>query len=101
MNNEILERLKQLNETSNLSPLPGDTDAYLEVPEDQKLATPSPESVWVKINEAGELEVIRWDIINMYAARFDADKNARNETHVMCKLLTLVRDQVRKEVARE
>ena len=73
--------------------------AYLEIPESQRVAVP--ETVWAKIGDNNELEVLRWDLINVYAAQYDADKNTRTQTHVMCKLLTLVRDQVRKEMARE
>ncbi|NDD54845.1 hypothetical protein EBZ39_13440 [bacterium] len=73
--------------------------AYLEVPQEQRVAVP--ETVWCKIGEDNQLEFIRWDLINVYAAQYDADKNARDQTRVMCKLLTLVRDQVRKEMSRE
>lgn len=86
---------------SNLDPLPGDTEAYLEIPPQHRVAVPQEEAAWCKINEAGELELIRWDIIEVYAAQYDADKNARDQTRVMCKLLVLVRDQTRKEVSRE
>ena len=86
---------------SNLDPLPGDTEAYLEIPAQYKVSVPQQEAAWCKINEAGELELIRWDIIEVYAAQYDADKYARDQTRVMCKLLVLVRDQTRKEVGRE
>lgn len=85
----------------NLDPLPGDTEAYLEIPPQNRVTVPHQEAAWCKINEAGELELIRWDIIEVYAAQYDADKNARDQTRVMCKLLMLVRDQARKEVACE
>ena len=65
------------------------------------LDIPTQDVAWCKINEAGELEFIRWDIIEIYAAQYDADKAARDQTRVMCKLLVLVRDQTRKEVERE
>ncbi len=55
------------------------------------------ETVWAKIGEDGGLEVIRWDIIEMYAKQYDIDKNNRTQSHVMCKLLVLVRDDTRKE----
>lgn len=86
---------------SNLEPLPGDTEAYLEVPPENRVVVPGQEAVWCKISEDGQLEVIRWDIIEVYAAQYDADKNARDQARVMCKLLVLVRDQARKEVGRE
>lgn len=86
---------------SALDPLPGDTDAYLEIPAENRVTVPGQQEVWCKINEAGELELIRWDIIEVYAAQYDADKSARDQTRVMSKLLVLVRDQIRKEVGRE
>jgi hypothetical protein len=86
---------------SNLDPLPGDTEAYLEVPPENRVTIPGQEVAWCKISEAGELEYIRWDIIEVYAAQYDEDINARDQTRVMCKLLVLVRDQTRKEVGRE
>ena len=58
-----------------------------------------PETVWAKIGDKGDLEVIRWDIIEMYAKQYDIDKNNRTQSHVMCKLLVLVRDQTRQERA--
>jgi hypothetical protein len=86
---------------SNLDPLPGDTEAYLEIPANQQVAVPQQEVAWCKISEAGELEYIRWDVIEANAAQYDEDKAARDQTRVMCKLLVLVRDQTRKEVTRE
>ena len=58
-----------------------------------------PETVWAKIGDNGDLEVIRWDIIEMYAKQYDIDNKNRSQTHVMCKLLVLVRDQTRQERA--
>jgi len=55
------------------------------------------ETIWAKIGDSGDLEVIRWDIIEMYAKQYDIDRNNRTQSHVMCKLLVLVRDQTRKE----
>jgi hypothetical protein len=55
------------------------------------------ETVWAKIGDNGGLEVIRWDIIEMYAKQYDIDNKNRSQSHVMCKLLVLVRDQTRKE----
>jgi hypothetical protein len=59
-------------------------------------AIPS-ETVWAKIGDNGDLEVIRWDIIEMFAKQYDIDGNNRTQSHVMCKLLVLVREQTRKE----
>jgi hypothetical protein len=53
--------------------------------------------VWAKIGDNGGLEVIRWDIIEMYAKQYDIDNKNRTQSHVMCKLLVLVRDQTRQE----
>lgn len=86
---------------ATLEPEDGDTDAYLVVPPEHQKPIIDPDTIWCKIGENNELELLRWDIINVYAARYDADKSLRDETHVICKLLTLVRDQVRKEMARE
>ena len=86
---------------ATIEPKSGDTDAYLIVPQENQKPVVEENTIWCKINEDNELELIRWDIINIYAAQYDADKNARDQTRVMCKLLTLVRDQVRKEMTRE
>ena len=56
-----------------------------------------PQTVWAKIGDNGDLEVIRWDIIEMYAKQYDIDNKNRSQSHVMCKLLVLVRDQTRAE----
>lgn len=55
------------------------------------------ETVWAKIGDNGDLEILRWDLIESFSRQYDIDKNNRSQTHVMCKLLVLVRDQVRKE----
>lgn len=57
------------------------------------------ETVWAKIGDNGDLEVLRWDLIESFSKQYDIDKNSRSQTHVMCKLLVLVRDQVRRECA--
>ena len=77
-----------------------DDEAYLIMPPKTKQAIVQPETVWAKIGEDGELEVIRWDIIELYATEYDAISRANQEksqSHIICKLLVLVRDQVRKE----
>ena len=56
------------------------------------------ETVWAKIGDNGGLEVIRWDIIEMYAKQYDIDNNNRTQSHVMCKLLVLVREQTRRDM---
>jgi len=70
---------------------------YAELIINKENAKAIPETVWAKIGDKGDLEVIRWDIIEMYAKQYDIDKNNRSQSHVMCKLLVLVRDQTRKE----
>lgn len=89
---------------ASIDPKPGEDEAYLIVPEEHRKTVVSPNTVWAKIGDDGQLETIRWDIINMYAAQYDAlgkmDKE-KSQTHVMCKLLVLVREQALKEVANE
>lgn len=81
-----------------VTPPEGAEYAELIVDRQQTIAMPS-ETVWAKIGDKGELEVIRWDIIEMYAAQYDSDLKHRSQSHVMCKLLVLVRDETRKEKA--
>ena len=83
-----------------MSEIKDDDEAYLVIPEDNMRKIAMPDTVWAKISEKGELEVLRWDIVQMYAAEFDSIKKIGREptqTHTICKLLVLVRDQVRKE----
>lgn len=70
---------------------------YAELIINKENAKAIPETVWAKIGDKGDLEVMRWDIIEMYARQYDIDKNNRTQSHVMCKLLVLVRDQTRAE----
>lgn len=77
-----------------------DDEAYLVVPQKHVKNLVSPEQVWAKIGDDGELEVLRWDIIEMYAMEFDSLNRAnqpKQQTHVLCKLLVLAREQIRKE----
>ena len=79
-----------------------DDEAYLIIPEEHMKKLAQPNTVWVKIGEDGQLEVIRWDIIQMYALEYDMlarAKQQHSQTHVICKLLVLVRDQERKQNA--
>jgi len=57
------------------------------------------DTVWAKIDDEGKLEILRWDLIEMFAKQYDVSKENRSQTHVMCKLLVLVRDQARKDGA--
>ena len=77
-----------------------DDDAYLIIPEEHVKKIAMPETVWAKIDEDGKLEVLRWDIIEIYSAEFDSlnrNGKTKSQTHVICKLLTLVRDQVKRD----
>lgn len=79
-----------------------DDEAYLIVPQEHAKVVANPETVWAKIDDDGKLEILRWDIIDMYAAEFDSlNRNGKDksQTHVICKLLSLVRDQVRQQYA--
>ena len=75
-------------------------EAYLEIPEEHRKVMFTPDTAWAKIDEKGQLELLRWDIVEMYALEYDSLKRSGKDTaqtHVICKLLVLVRDQVRKE----
>ena len=76
-----------------------DDEAYLIMPPEMLKKVTMPDTVWAKIGNDGGLEEIRWDIIEMYATEYDSSTNNRSQTHVMCKLLVLVRDQARKDGA--
>lgn len=72
-------------------------EAYLVMPPSMVKQVTMPETVWAKIGDDGQLEIIRWDIIEMYATEYDSNVANRSQTHVMSKLLVLVRDQARQE----
>jgi hypothetical protein len=83
-----------------MSDIKDDDEAYLEIPEEHVRKVAMPETAWAKIDDKGQLELLRWDIVEMYAIEFDTLKRSGKEaaqTHLICKLLVLVRDQVRKE----
>jgi len=75
-------------------------EAYLVVAPSHMKTVVMPDTIWAKIDDDGKLEVLRWDIIEMYARDYDSSLHNRTQTHVMCKLLTLVRQQVRDEQAK-
>lgn len=79
--------------------VPPEGAEYAELIINKENAKAIPETVWAKIGDNGDLEVIRWDIIEMYAKQYDIDNKNRSQSHVMCKLLVLVRDQTRQECA--
>ena len=90
-----------MNNPAAVKPKDGEEDAYLIVPDEHRKTVVSPDTIWAKIGDDGGLEIIRWDIINMYASQYDSHPDKRDQTHVMCKLLVLVREQALKEVAGE
>jgi hypothetical protein len=83
-----------MNKPAAVAPPEGAEYAELIISKENTKAIP--ETVWAKIGDDGSLEIIRWDIIDMYAKQYDIDKSNRTQTHVMCKLLVLVRDQERR-----
>ena len=79
-----------------------DDEAYLVVPQEHAKIVANPETVWAKIDDSGQLETLRWDIVEMYALEYDSlgrNGKEKSQTHVICKLLVLVRDQVRQQYA--
>lgn len=80
-----------------MSNIDDNDEAYLEVSPENIRTIAMPETVWAKIGEDNQLQVIRWDIIGMYALEYDSSDKNRSQTHVICKLLVLVRDQTRRE----
>ena len=79
-----------------------DDEAYLVVPQEHAKIVANPETVWAKIDDNGQLETLRWDIVEMYALEYDSlgrNGKEKSQTHVICKLLVLVRDQVRQQYA--
>ena len=80
-----------------MSDIKDDDEAYLVVDQAHMKNVVLPEVVWAKIGDDGQLETIRWDIISMYAAEYDGSDKNRSQTHVICKLLVLVRDETRKQ----
>ena len=74
-----------------------DDVSYLDIKPEDCVPIPAQEEVWAKIGDNGQLEVIRWDLIELYAAMYDASNENRSQTQVFCKLLKLVRDDTRKE----
>ena len=79
-----------------VAPTDGAEYAELIISKGNSKAVPA-DTVWAKIGDNGDLEVIRWDIIEMYAKQYDIDNKNRTQSHVMCKLLVLVRDKTRAE----
>ena len=77
-----------------------DDVSYLDAKPEDLVAMPVQQKVWATIGDNLELEYIDWDMINELAKQFDVlhkDGQQKTESHVICKLLTLVREQTRKE----
>lgn len=74
-----------------------DDVSYLDIKPEDCVPIPAQEEVWAKIGDDGQLEIIRWDLIELYAAMYDASNENRSQTQVFCKLLKLVRDDTRRE----
>ena len=59
------------------------------------------DKVWCKIGERGDLEYVDWGMVEGMARMFDATPpEKRTETMLISKLMWLVREQTRKEMAR-
>jgi hypothetical protein len=74
-----------------------DDISFLDVKKEDMVPMPPQEKVWAQINDDCELEFIDWEMINALAAQFDELHKAnekKSDSHVICKLLTLVRDIV-------
>lgn len=77
-----------------------DDVSYLDVKEEDKIRVPAQEQVWAKIGDNLQLEYIDWQMVDAFAMQFDELTKAgkdKTESHVMCKLIALVRDTVREE----
>lgn len=78
-----------------------DDVSYLDIKPEDCVPIPAQEEVWAKIGDDGQLEIIRWDLIELYAAMYDASNENRSQTQVFCKLLKLVRDETELQVRAE
>lgn len=77
-----------------------DDVSYLDAKPEDLVAMPAQQKVWATIGDNLELDYIDWDMINELAKQFDLlhkEGKEKTESHVICKLLTLVREQTRKE----
>lgn len=80
-----------------------DDVSYLDVKPENMVPMPPQEKVWATIGDNLELEYIDWDMIENLAHQFDLlhkSNQQKTESHVICKLLKLVRDETRKECGR-
>jgi hypothetical protein len=77
-----------------------DDVSFLDVKKEDMVPMPPQEKVWAQIGDNLQLEYIDWAMINSLAAQFDelhTQGKEKTESHVICKLLTLVRDNVAEE----
>lgn len=77
-----------------------DDVSYLEVKKEDMVPIPPQEKVWAQIDDNCNLGYVDWAMINALAAQFDEFHKAgmeKSESHVICKLLALVRDAVAEE----
>ena len=74
-----------------------DDVSFLDIRKEDLIPVPPQEKVWATIGENLALEYIDWAVINGMATQFDdlhKSNQPKSETHVMCKLIALVRDSV-------
>ena len=77
-----------------------DDVSYLDVKPEDMVAIPPQEKVWATIGDNLNLEYIDWDMIENLAHQFDLlhkSNQQKTESHGICTLLTLVRDDTRKQ----
>ena len=80
--------------------IPEDDVSYLEVKPEHLVPMPTQDKVWAQIGDDGQLAFIDWDLIEEFARQFDEinkTKGEKTHSHVICKLLTLVRKQAKHE----
>jgi len=70
--------------------------SYLDIP------SKTEEKVWCKIGDAGNLEIVDWDIIKGMAGEFDLKRpQDRTEQMLIAKLMWLARVETRKELGHD
>jgi len=80
--------------------IPDEDISYLDAKPKHLVPMPPQQKVWATIGDNLQLEYIDWDMINELSKQFDLlhkQGQEKTESHVICKLLTLVREQTRKE----
>jgi hypothetical protein len=77
-----------------------DDVSYFDIKPQDMIPIPPQEKVWATIGDNLQLEFIDWSMIENLAHQFDLLHKAggqKTESHVICKLLVLVREQTRKD----